>query len=244
VVKHGQEYQKILAAGARHPSVEGGREEKPVLSNAGADLASSGMAFTSLPLFPLNTVLFPDGLLPLRIFEVRYLGMIKQCIGDGTPFGVVLLTNGSEVRTPEGSESLAQVGTLARVEQSNAPMPGLLEIRCRGSERFTILVSERQRNGLWLADVAPLERDRAVAVPPELDNVADALHQFLESLQDVPEAPVAAPYRLSDCGWVANRWCELLPFSNPQKQVLLALDNPLIRLELVQDMLNDYGMLA
>lgn len=204
------------------------------------------MASTSIPLFPLNTVLFPDGLLPLRVFEVRYLDMINKCIANGTPFGVVLLTHGSEVRTPEGAESLAQVGTMARIDQSNSPMSGLLEIRCKGGERFTILSSQRQRNGLWVADVAPIEHDRVVTIPAELHNAADSLRQLLNSLQGVPSSqmPVAVPYQLTQCGWVANRWCELLPLTNAQKQTLLALDNPMIRLELVQDILGNCGMLA
>src|SRR3954468_17878551 len=107
-------------------------------------MSSSGMTSASIPpapipLFPLNTVLFPDGVLPLQIFEVRYLDMVGRCIADGTPFGVVLLTQGGEVRTPEGQERFVASGTLASVCESATSAPGLLQIVCRGGARFNVL---------------------------------------------------------------------------------------------------------
>src|SRR6476660_5561410 len=205
------------------------------------------MATLTFPLFPLNTVLFPDGLLPLQIFEVRYLDMVGKCLANNTQFGVVLLTQGHEVRRPEAEEHIAPVGTMALINEWHVPQTGLMHIRCTGTSRFRIASSERLKNGLGVADVAPLEADQVVEVPEELKNTATALANVLASLrhEGVPadEMPVASPYRLAESGWVANRWCELLPIPVEQKQRLLSLDNPLVRLELVQDLLDEQGLL-
>ncbi len=102
-----------------------------------------------IPLFPLTNALFPDGVLRLRVFEIRYLDMIKRCLAEGQPFGVVILLAGQEVRTPDGMEVLAPVGTLAHIEHWQQPMPALYELRCRGGERFQLAGCERGRYGLW-----------------------------------------------------------------------------------------------
>lgn len=204
------------------------------------------MATLSIPLFPLGTVLFPEGVLPLQIFEVRYLDMIGKCIAAGSPFGVVMLTAGQEVRTPATMETFVQSGTLATVEEHSAPSPGLLQVICRGGARFRIISSERQRNGLWTAEVELLPADLAVRIPSELRGAADALERVLASLGDVPPErwPVRLPFRIDDCGWVSNRWCELLPLTMAQKHGLLMLDNPLIRLELMHDLLDEHGLIT
>jgi uncharacterized protein len=204
------------------------------------------MATISIPLFPLDTVLFPDGPLPLQIFEVRYLDMIGKCIAGDSPFGVVMLTEGREVRNPQVQERFAPGGTLATVQETTASSPGLLQVACRGASRFRIHVSERRPNGLWMADVELLADDLQVPIPSELQGAADALDRVLDSLVDVPEAkwPLLPPFRMDDCGWVANRWCDLLPLPNQQKQQLLMLDNPLIRLELLHDLLDEHGMIT
>jgi Lon protease-like protein len=204
------------------------------------------MTTIAIPLFPLGTVLSPDGVLPLQIFEVRYLDMIARCIADGSPFGVVLLTAGHEVRAPEQVERFAETGTLASIDNHVAPSPGLMQIVCRGGARFRIRHAERRANGLWIADVDLLEGDHDVRIPSELQGAADALDRVLASLGEVPEDrwPVRPPFRLDDCGWVANRWCELLPLSTAQKHSLLMLDNPLIRLELLHDLLDEHGLIT
>ncbi|MES2934080.1 MAG: LON peptidase substrate-binding domain-containing protein [Pseudomonadota bacterium] len=206
------------------------------------------MTSTPLPLFPLNTVLFPDGVLSLQIFEVRYLGLIKHCIASNTPFGVVALTAGNEVRTPEGKETFAAIGTTAKIVESEAPMAGLLRIKCNGETRFQIESSEQLKHGLWLAQVQFLDADRSIVVPEELQDTTDALRNVIASLQSQDSVsknmPITQPYQLDDCGWVANRWCELLPMEQEEKLRLLALDNPLLRLELVQDVLAGHGLLG
>jgi len=202
---------------------------------------------TSIPLFPLNTVLYPDGYLPLQIFEVRYLDMIRNCINGEQPFGVVQLLAGAEVRKPGQQEALAPVGTLARVMDWSAPLSGLLQIKCMGTQRFRVLSSEQLKHGLWMAEIDMLAQDLPVPIPPEQQNVADALGALIRTLQEekipLDQMPLQPPYRLDESGWVANRWCELLSLTPLQKQLLLSQDNAVLRLELVQDVLADNGLL-
>ncbi len=216
---------------------------------------SDALTLFSLPLFPLSTVLYPGGLLPLRIFEVRYLDMIGKCQKNGAPFGVVSLTQGSEVRKAEpckpggdgfAHEDFNMVGTLATITEFSVPQPGLMTIRCAGAQRFRISNREKLRHGLWIADVTRLDDDISIKVPDDLQASANALGKLIKSLQqrEVPneQMPLTAPYRLDDCGWVANRWCELLPMPLELKQRLMELDNPLVRLELISDILERTGI--
>ncbi|MEJ7930768.1 LON peptidase substrate-binding domain-containing protein [Ramlibacter sp. AN1015] len=203
---------------------------------------SPSLTLQSLPLFPLGTVLFPGGVLPLRVFEVRYLDMVNRCHKAGAPFGVVSLTHGHEVRQPGAEqEGFAPVGTLATIESLATPQPGLMMIRALGGQRFRISASQRLKHGLWIADVDCLPDDVPVPVPPDLEDAARALRKVLQSLPaKLPageEPPVRAPWHLDDAGWVANRWCELLPLPLQLKHRLMDLDNPLVRLELVGDLL-------
>ncbi len=199
-----------------------------------------------LPLFPLGTVLFPLGQLPLRIFEVRYLDMIGKCFRNKTPFGVVSLTQGSEVRRPGEAEEFHPIGTTAQVDSLETVQSGLLMVRCTGGERFRIEHSEQLPHGLWTASVLPIAPDQKVPVPPDLAGTAHALERLLETLSQREEAPQflarGTQLQLDDCGWVSNRWCELLPLAPATKQRLMALDNPLVRLELVSDILTKSGI--
>jgi Lon protease-like protein len=207
---------------------------------------SSVLTLSSLPLFPLGTVLFPGGVLPLRIFEVRYLDMIRKCHKAGAPFGVVSLTQGTEVRHPGAKEAFASVGTLATIGEFETPRPGLMMIRAMGAQRFRITSSDQLRHGLWVADVERMEVDMAVAIPDDLKGTSQALAKLIQSLQQktLPpqQMPLQGPFQLDDCGWVANRWCEFLPLPVQLKQRLMELDNPLVRLELVSDVLARTGI--
>ena len=206
---------------------------------------------TSLPLFPLGSVLFPGGVLPLRIFEVRYLDLIGKCHKVGAPFGVVGLTQGAEVRVAGAApEHFAAVGTLAMIREFHSLQPGLIDIECAGTQRFRVRSSALQKNGLWLADVEQLGDDASFDIPADLQHTADALRQLIDALEERRRAPgheaaplpIAAPWRLHDCGWVANRWCELLPLPAELKQRLMEQQSPLIRLELVSDLLAQAGI--
>ncbi|WP_306553133.1 LON peptidase substrate-binding domain-containing protein [Acidovorax sp.] len=205
------------------------------------------LTLSSLPLFPLGSVLFPGGLLALRVFEVRYLDMVRKCHQAGAPFGVVALTQGREVRqagAPE--EQFNDVGTLAVIEQIDTPQPGLITLLCRGSQRFRITQRSHLPHGLWIADVGHIDQDLTVPIPQDLRKASTALAQVLHTLKqrdpDTPTAIVPTAAQLDDCGWVANRWCELLPVPLELKQRLMELDNPLVRLELVGDVLERTGI--
>jgi Lon protease-like protein len=215
------------------------------------------LTLSQLPLFPLQTALFPAGWMPLRIFEVRYLDMIGRCYKAGAPFGVVCLREGSEVRridpnTPPSGDSFAKevfypVGTLAHIERLERPQPGLIVIHCRGQQRFHVTSSHQLPHGLWVGDVQLDEPEPVVPVPEDLVSTRDALQRLLNNLLErEPEAanelPLQPPYHWDDCGWVANRWAELLPASAELKHRLMALDNPLVRLELVSDLLDRMGV--
>jgi Lon protease-like protein len=203
-----------------------------------------------IPLFPLGTVLFPDGLLPLRIFEVRYLDMIGKCRKADAPFGVVSLTSGSEVRKAGAdAESFAGVGTLAAIREFDSPQSGLLQIECIGTQRFRVRRTELQKLGLWIGDVELVPDDVALEIPEDLQHTATALRRLVATLEERRGAqgesvrlPIGAPYRFNDCSWVANRWCELVPMQLELRQRLMELDSPLMRLELVSDLLARTGI--
>jgi len=216
-------------------------------------------SLTELPLFPLQSVLFPGGLLPLRIFEVRYLDMVGKCHKAGTPFGVVCLTEGSEVRqreqsaAPDGKphgegfahEAFHPVGTLARITALERPQAGLMVIRCIGTQRFLIRSQRQLPHGLWVADATLLPDDAELPVPDDLLPTRDALQLLLRAIErqvQGGEGPVQGTYRWDDCGWLANRWCELLPLKPEHKHRLMALDGPVLRLELVADTLGQMGL--
>lgn len=199
----------------------------------------------NIPLFPLGMTLFPDGLAALKIFEVRYLDMTRSCFRDGTPFGIVTLNQGSEVRQPTEQVSFADIGTLAEIVDFDAVQPSLYAIRCRGQSRFKVDHAEQMPNGLWRADVKCIQEDSAIEVPPELVKSATTLQRVLQSIdeQELADAqrPILKPYRLNDCGWVSNRWAELLNLNAQQRQHLMTLENPRLRLDLVQELLEEMG---
>jgi hypothetical protein len=212
--------------------------------------SSEPQLLTALPLFPLGTVLYPGGFLPLQIFEVRYLDMIGKCHKNGTPFGVVSLTEGTEVRRPNAgtagdgfaNEAFQTTGTLVTITDYATPQPGLMVVRCTGTQRFKISRREKLKHGLWIADAMLLPNDVVVPIPADLQPAADALKKLILALQEraVPaeQMPMLTPYQFDDCGWVANRWSELLPIPVALKQQFMELDNPLLRLELVNDILD------
>lgn len=196
----------------------------------------------ALPLFPLDTVLFPDGVLPLQVFEPRYLDMVGRCHRAGTPFGVVALAQGREVRAAGAPpEQLAPIGTLAHIRRLEQPRPGLLLIECVGGDGFRIERPNLLKHGLWVADVTLLGPDAPMAVPDDLQPAAQALRRVLGDRRAAGE-PEWDDGRFDDCGWVANRWCERLPLPTAIRQRLLGIDSPLLRLELVADLLEHAGI--
>ncbi len=200
----------------------------------------------AIPLFPLGTTLFPGGVLPLKIFEVRYLDMVKKCFKENSCFGIATIAAGSEVRTPNQAVQLMPIGTLAKIMHFDALQPALYLIQCEGQRRFRILESTVQSNGLVMATVELMGDDAIMPIPAELTASAATLGKVIRALQEqgVPqeEMPFKQPFRLDECGWVANRWAELLPLTPLQKQQLLLQENPRLRLDLVNDFLEQEGV--
>ncbi len=193
-----------------------------------------------LPLFPLNTVLFPGALLGLKVFEARYLDLMADCMRTREPFGVICLRQGNEVGSSERPLQAEQVGVLARIDEVDAEQAGILRVRCTGLTRFRrVGEAERRDNGLWLARTEPIADDPPRAPAAAMMQTVGALAEAIRKLQQQDRVPFAPPFRLDDAGWVANRWCELLPVSLAAKQKLMELDDPVIRLSIVDGYLRD-----
>ena len=199
--------------------------------------------WAALPLFPLQAVLFPGGLLQLKVFEARYLDLMSLCLRTQSPFGVVLINQGTELRG-NGSDKtrLETIGVLAHLQEVDAEQPGILKTRCMGGTRITLGTPHQRADGLWLAPARATAEDAAADVPPELRGTARALGQAIESLASQDQHPFLRPFRLDDAGWVANRWCEILPISAAAKQRLMVLDEPMLRLKLVDEYLRGKGV--
>lgn len=183
---------------------------------------------TEIPLFPLGTVLFPGGPLPLRIFETRYIDLVSRCLRDGSGFGVVLIREGAEA----GGPALTfDVGTYARIVDFSRQDDGLLGIRAQGERRFRILERRRARDGLNVADVEWLPEGPVVPLPAEFADLAPALEAVLEQ---VGEPYASLERRLDDAAWVAGRLAEIVPIPPGHKQHCLELDDPVERLRFLR----------
>jgi Lon protease-like protein len=203
--------------------------------------AAARTAPFELALFPLRSVLFPGARLPLKVFEARYLDLVGRCLREGTPFGVVCLRQGSEVG--RAGVHFEREGVLARIDSVDAEQAGILQVRCTGTQRFSLDGEARQQSdGLWLA-TAILQPDDALLAPePALVSTVKALASAIGALREQGSTPFIEPYRFDDAGWVANRWCEILPISLAAKQRLMMLPEPQLRLRLVDEYLRGKGV--
>jgi Lon protease-like protein len=180
-----------------------------------------------LPLFPLNAVLFPGGTLPLRVFEQRYMTLVKDCFRQESTFGICLIAEGAEAGAPALPHPL---GTEARIVAWDMVQPGILNITVRGEERFRILSSEADAAGLLRARVEPVAAEASLPVPAALA----ALVPLLQALvADAGAVHFPEPHRFDDAAWVGYRFCELLPIPPIARQKLLELEDPASRLEIV-----------
>lgn len=199
-------------------------------------------ALKKIPLFPLGTILFPDGIIALKIFEARYLDMIKQCLREKTEFGVVSIIKDSTTTSEDISLSFSEIGTLAQIEDFDPIQPALYMTKSFGTQRFKLVNCQQESNGLWMGDVELLENDPLIPVPQEHQRVAKLLDDIISVIQSedlLGESPFRKPFKVDDCGWVSNRLAELLPISLAQKNHLLAQTNPRIRLDLVTEIIED-----
>ena len=205
-------------------------------------MTHSPLKLLSLPLFPLQTVLFPAGQLPLRIFETRYRSMVRCCRAAEAPFGVVTLL-ASATPANHAQPHFHHIGTLAHIDGSQPMSQSMELLQCTGQTRFRITQRRRTPHGLWIADVEMLPDDKAIPIPSDLQHSATALRQVLHKLS-LRQLPLPSDQQLSDCSWVANRWCELLPMPQHVQLHMLELDSPLLRLELVTDALERAGIVS
>jgi Lon protease-like protein len=197
----------------------------------------AGAASSELPLFPLNAVLFPDGLLELRIFEVRYLDLISRCMREKMPFGVVCLKSGHEARKSSETVRLHEVGTLAELVDVDSAEANILNVRCRGTHRFALGATRQAADGLWLGDATEVADDPVVAPDPSQAGVVKSLADAVESMRAQGARPFLEPLRFESACWVANRWCDILPLPMEVKQRLMSLADPAARLEIVDSLM-------
>ena len=202
---------------------------------------TGGGGTDTLPLFPLRTVLFPGGLLPLKVFEARYIEMTKACLKDERPFGVVLLTRGDEVARKDGDPpEFAPIGTLARIASWDMPQLGILHIATEGMSRFRVESHEIDPSGLAIG--------RVVTLAPEpqqpLTETYDALARLLELIATrVGPGNFPAERHYEDASWVGYRLAELLPLPLHIKQSMLEINDALVRLQVLQQFLQQQGVI-
>lgn len=199
---------------------------------------------TELPLFPLQTVLFPGGLLSLKVFEARYLDLAATCLREQRPFGVVALRKGQEVRQGEEATVLEEIGVVAELLEVDSAQPGILHLRCRGTQRFRIASTRQQADGLWIGSVDMLPDDEAQTPVETMHETVRGLANAIASLKGKGIAPFEEPYRFDNAGWVANRWCEILPIPLAAKQKLMELPDARVRLGLVDEYLRGKGVVG
>ncbi len=189
------------------------------------------MKTIQLPLFPLHTVLFPGGPLPLRIFETRYLDMVSQCLRNDSGFGVCMIRHGREVGEPASTE---ETGVVARITDWHQRHDGLLGITAIGQQRFRIASVRVQANQLAVAKVELLGNDSSIELPDRYLPLVDMLMRLIDS---AGHHYANLPRHYADANWVSYRLVELLPIEMKQKQLFLEMEDPLARLEELYQML-------
>lgn len=191
------------------------------------------MTTTEVQLFPLRTVLFPGGPLPLRVFEARYLDMISRCMKDGLQFGVVLIVDGPEIGGVTAKHT-CEIGTLARIVDWYQGTDGLLGITAAGTDRFRIHRAEQQADGLNIAEIETLPAEVALNLPTEYAGWPVLLRAVIEDLGKL-YATVEKHY--DDASWVGFRFAEILPLDNESRQHCLETFDPLERLKFLRPLL-------
>ena len=209
---------------------------------------SSNPILADLPLFPLHTVLFPGGLLPLKIFEARYLDMARECLREKTPFGVCLLKSGHEVASPGDPSVPETIGCLAEISECDVDTFGLLLVQARGTERFRLTDHRVEPSNLLvgtaelLGDDQPLQGVEALA---KFGACAEVLERIIATIQerDPESLPFAEPFRLEDPSWVSNRLAEVLPIALKARQKLMEMLDAGARIDVVHHYMQQHQLL-
>ena len=191
-----------------------------------------------LPIFPLRTVLFPGGVLPLKIFEQRYMDMAKDCLKQDLPFGVCLIAEGQEVGAPALPH---EVGTTARIAAWDMPQLGVLQVTARGERRFRILERRTGRDGLVRATAEWIAPDPPQQVPEDLRGLLPLLRAIAAYLGEERMPP---PHDFDDAAWVGCRYAEVLPIPLAARQKLLELEDALMRLTVISQFLAQKGLVG
>lgn len=193
------------------------------------------MNLTTVPVFLLPTVLFPGGHLPLKIFEQRYIDMVRECCANDSCFAACLL---DPKQKAAGRMSHMRVGTLAQITDFSTLDDGLLGIKTTGRQRYLIESTRMRDNGLMIADVNVYEPLSPMQVPEEFSILSMICARFMEQLGD--QYPDFVPSNLDDADWLGFRMAELLPYDMEEKQVLLQIDDPLERLQLILNTMTQF----
>lgn len=196
-----------------------------------------------IPLFPLGTTLFPGGVIALKIFEARYLDMMKRCLRENSPFGVVSILDNQPIDSDASARAnFSNIGTLAILEEFDPIQPALYMTKSYGTQRFHILNIKQESDGLWMGQIELIDADPEIPLPKEHEKVAALLHEIISIIKSedmLGDDVFKIPENLDDCGWVSNRLAELLPLPPAQKNHLLAQSNPRIRLDLISEIIED-----
>jgi uncharacterized protein len=189
-----------------------------------------------IPLFPLSHGIFPDGMLQLQIFEVRYLDLMKRCHQNQMPFGVAWLRSGREVQVPGEEPSMYSHGCLAHIREFEQVQPNFFRLICQGGLRFELESVSAGPLGVWQGQVKYLPQDPELELPQHLQSHADRLGKVIATAQKqgvLERLPIFEPYHLDQCGWLANRYAEAIEAEPTIKQKLLSELDPLKRMEAV-----------
>jgi uncharacterized protein len=187
-------------------------------------ILSGGSGRETVPIFPLKSVLFPEGLLPLRIFETRYMDMAKACLKERSPFGVCLIREGEEVGTPAVPH---EVGCLASIVECDMEELGILKVLAKGGERFRLVATDTASSGLVMGEIEPIGAEGPAPDAPGLDDCAMLLRKLVAGIGDERFAP---PLRFDDASWVSFRLAEILPLRNDVRQKMLEVTDASLRL--------------
>lgn len=189
-----------------------------------------------IPIFPLKTVLFPGGVLPIRVFETRYMDMTKACMKSETPFAVCLIKEGEEAGSPAIPE---EVGTLAQIVDWDMQEQGILNIRTQGGRRIAIQSTRVEDSGLVMANVTTVTDEAPQPVPEALDHCSALLRKIVAQ---VGEDKFSPPLDFDDAVWVSYRLAETLPLKLSAKQNMLEMNDPIMRLRILHQFLAQQGL--